>query len=167
MGRGKRNVYEREPGQPGSYESANRPYYPNIQDKTERQRSHIVNPSLTFRTDRSPMKVFRGLLRILTKRGFSYALEYDGPDLGLSDGTPELVPMEAVLQALEGKDNAPVPWGGFKALLKYDEDDTVSARLKVKKGTETKVKLKLKGTIPRAEWSKVQADLRKKFHVKV
>lgn len=113
------------------------------------------------------MKVFRGLLRILTKRGFSHALEYDGPELGLSDGTPELVPMEAVLQALEGKDNAQVPWGGFKALLKYDDDDTVSARLKVRKGTETKVKLKLKGTIPRAEWSKVQADLRKKFHVKV
>ena len=167
MGKGRKDVYEREPGQPGSYEAANRPYYPNIQDKTERQRTHIVNASLTFRTDRPPMKVFRGLLRILTKRGFSYALEYDGPNLGLSDGTPELVPMEAVLQALEGKDNALVPWGGFKALLKYDEDDTVSARLKVKKGTETKAKLKLKGTIPRAEWSKVQADLRKKFHVTV
>ena len=107
------------------------------------------------------------MLRIFMKRGFSYALEYDGPDLGLSEGTLELVPMEEVLEALQGKDNAEVPWGGFKATLIYDNDYTVSARLKVRKGTETKVKVKVKGTIPKAGWSKVQADLRKKFHVKV
>lgn len=167
MGRRKRDTVMDEPGQVGSFESANRPYYPNVQGKTEKQRTHIVNPSLKFRTDRPPMRVFRGMLRILSRRGFGNALEYDGPDLGLSSAKRELVSMGSVLKALEGKDNAEVPWGGFKALVIYDDDDTMSARLKVKEGTETKVKLKVKGTLPKAEWNKIQADLRKKFHVKV
>ncbi|MCJ2539711.1 MAG: hypothetical protein LN414_00395 [Candidatus Thermoplasmatota archaeon] len=136
-----------------------------MQEKTERQRTHIVSPSMSFKTDKPPMRVFRGLLRIFLKRDFSDVWEYDGPDLGLSDGTPELVPLEVVLEALQGKDDAEVPWGGFRALLIYDNDHKITSRLKVKKGT--KVKVKVKGTIPKTVWSKVQADIRKKFHVKV
>jgi hypothetical protein len=165
MGRGRKGSYEQKTGQPGSFEAANRPYYPNIQEPTSKQRANIVNPSLSFKTDKEPMSAFRTMMGIMVKRHFSYAVEYDGPELGLSDSRREKVPMDAVMDALQGKDGADVPFGGFRMVLIYDRDDEVLAKLKVKDGT--KVKLKLKGTLAVHAWDKIRALVRRKFHVEV
>jgi hypothetical protein len=165
LARRKDSSHEPKPGRLGSFEASNRPYYPNVEAPTKAQRTNIVNASLSFKTDKAPMPAFRTMLRILVKRKFSNAIEYDGPELGLSDSTREMVPMDAVMEALQGKDGASVPFGGFRMVMIYDLDDQVSVKLKVKDGT--KIKLKLKGTLAIHAWDKIRADVRRKFHIEV
>jgi hypothetical protein len=152
-------------GAPGSYEWHNPHLYGSYDSGDPRGRTDTVNPSLAFKTDKDPMWTFRGMMRILLKRGFSYAVEYDGPTLGLSDSTRELVPIEAVLEALQKHSDAEPPFGGFRLVAVHDDDEEVEARLKV--GGGTKVKLKVKGSIPTTSWDKIRSDVRKRYHVDV
>ncbi len=161
----KRSSQGIEPGQLGSFEASNRPYYPNLEPETKGQRANITGPSLSFSTDKEAMWTFRVMMRIMEKRKFSNAVEYDGPHLGLSDSTREEVPVEAVLEALQEHADADPPFGGFRMVLVHDRDDGILATLKVKKGT--KVKLKVKGTLANTEWEKIRSDVRRKFRVEV
>ena len=152
-------------GTAGSYEWHNRHLYGSVESPGPKARKNVVNPDLAFKTDKEPMWTFLNLLRILVKRKYSFAIEYDGPELGLSDSTRELVPMDTVLEALRKHTDAEPPFGGFRMVLVYDLDEKVMAYLKVKAGT--KVKLKVKGTISSASWDKVRTDVRRKFHADV
>jgi len=152
-------------GSAGSYEWHNRHLYGSSESPGPEAMANVINPDLKFKTDKEPMWTFRGMLRIMVKQRFSYAVEYDGPELGLSGSAREMVPMDAVLEALQGKDDAEPPFSGFRMVLVYDGDEKVLAHLKVKKGT--RVKLKVKGTVSKAMWDKVKADIRRKFHVDV
>ena len=111
------------------------------------------------------MPTFRTMMGILLKRGFTNAVEYDGPPLGLSDSTRELVPVEAVMEALKRHRDAEPPFGGFRLVAVLDKDEEVEAKLKV--SGSTKVKLKIKGSIPTTLWDKIRSDVRRKYHVEV
>jgi hypothetical protein len=136
-------------------------------DNIKARKTRIVNPSLAFKTDMEAFKTFKRMLRILPKRNFSYAFEYDGPELGLSDHTLELVDMVDVMDALGKVPEADAPFGGFKAVLVYDHDNKITAKVKVKDGSMTKVKLKIKGTLLKAVWNQIRSDVKRKFHVDV
>jgi hypothetical protein len=152
-------------GEAGSYEWHNRHLYGSAESPSPKAMANIINPDLVFRTDKEPMWTFRGMLRILVKRKFSFAVEYDGPELGLSDSTRELVPMNAVLEALQEHADTEPPFTGFRMVLVHDADEKVMAYLKVKNGV--KVKLKIKGTLTTIVWDKIRVEVRKKFHVDV
>ena len=152
-------------GAAGSYEWHNRHLYGSYESGDQRGSRETVGPSLAFKTDKEPMWTFRSMMTILHKRGFSNAVEYDGPTLGLSDSTRELVPVEAVLKALKKHSDASPPFGGFRLVAVLDKDEEVEARLKV--GGNTKVKLKIKGSIPTTLWDKTRSDVRRKFHAEV
>jgi len=146
----------------GSYEWHNRHLYGSSASGDPKSKANVVNPDMAFKTDKEPMWTFRSMMSLMAKRKFSFAIEYDGPELGLSDSTRERVPMEDVLQALKAHADAKPPFGGFRMVLVYDLDEKVMAYLKVKAGT--KVKLKVKGTISTAAWDKIRAGVRRKFH---
>lgn len=113
------------------------------------------------------MRTFRGMLSILVKRGFVHALDYDGPDLGITHGRDELVPMDEVMEALGRADGDDIPFGGLKMVLVNDVSPGVKVKVQVKEGRSTKVKLKVKGTLMKAAWNQIRADVKRKFHVKV
>lgn len=136
-------------------------------DNQKARKTRIVNPTLTFKTDMEAFKAFKAMLRILPKRNFSYAFEYDGPELGLSDHRIEMVDMKKVQRALGKISEADAPFGGFKAVLVYDHDNSIIAKVKVKEGSLTKVKLKMKGTLLKAVWNQIRKDVVRKFHVDV
>ena len=150
-------------GAPGSFEWHNRHIYGSYESGDPGGRTGIDGPGLSFRTDKEPMRAFRDMMGVLMKRGFSNAVEYDGPPLGLSDSSRELVPVEAVLQALRAKDGTAPPFGGFRIVMVLDDDEKVLAKVKVSRGT--KVKLKLRGNIPKTLWDRIRATVRRKFHV--
>jgi hypothetical protein len=152
-------------GTAGSYEWHNRHLYGSYDSGDPRGRKDTTSPSLAFKTDKEPMWTFRSMMTILQKRGFPNAVEYDGPVLGLSDSTRELVPVEAVLKALKKHSDATPPFGGFRLVAVLDKDEEVEAKLKV--GGGTKVKLKIMGSIPTALWEKIRSDVRRKFHAEV
>jgi len=164
---GKKKEKDRSPekGASGSFEWHNKHLYGSIEPEGPKGRTHTVSPALAFKTGKAPLMVFRSMLRILSKRDFSYAIEYNGPKLGLSDSTLELVPMDSVVDALEEMDGADVPFGGFRCVLVYDKDDKITAKLKVK--GRTTVKLKIKGTIPKSVWDRIRLEAKKKFHLDI
>jgi hypothetical protein len=152
-------------GSPGSFEWHNRHLYSSYESGDQSGSRDTVSPGLSFKTDKEPMWTFRAVIRILLKRKFTNAVEYDGPPLGLSDSKRELVSVEAVLEALQKHADAAPPFGGFRLVAVLDGDEKVEARLKV--GGGTKVKLKVKGKIPTSVWDRLRADVRKKFRVDV
>ena len=77
-------------GAAGSYEWHNRHLYGSYESGDQRGSRGTVGPNLAFKTDKEPMWTFRSMMTILLKRGFTNAVEYDGPTLGLSDSTREL-----------------------------------------------------------------------------
>lgn len=136
-------------------------------DNRKPRETRIVDPSLDFRTDIAAMRAFQTMLRILLKQGFGQAYEYDGPPLGLSDETREMVPMEDVLEALEDKDGARVPLMGLRCTMVHDHDATVIAHLKVKGGSRSRVRLRIKGTMLKSSWNHLRSHVKRRFHVEV
>jgi hypothetical protein len=162
---GKRKDRSPDKGASGSFEWHNKHLYGSMESEGPRGRSHTVSPGLAFKTEKDPMVTFRNMLKILARRDFSEAFEYNGPELGLSDSTMEMVPIDDVLDVLQYMESAAVPFGGFRCVLVYDKDDKVKAKLKVKSGTS--VKLKVKGTIVKSVWDRIRADVKKKFRLDV
>lgn len=136
-------------------------------DNRKDRETRIVNPYLDFRTDTAAMKAFRTMLSIMLKQAFSYAYEYDGPPLGLSDETREMVPIEDVLEALEDKDGARVPLMGLRCTMVYDHDGKVIASLKVKGRGRSRVRLRIKGTLLKSSWNHLRSHVKRRFHVEV
>ncbi len=132
------------------------------------ERTRIVGPYLSFETERPAMTTFQSVLRILTKRDFPFVVDFDGPVLGIAKPRDQLVLVDEVLEKLEDMDDTDVPsFLGIRATLMNKEDQDVTVRIKVKVGAETRVKLKVKGTVNRSTWNHIRADITRKFHVKV
>ena len=165
MGKKKEKDRSPEKGASGSFEWHNKHLYGSMEPEGPKGRTHTVSPALAFKTGKEPLMVFQSMLRILSKRDFSYAFKYNGPELGLSDSTLELVPIDSVVDALEEMGSADVPFGGFRCVMVYDKDDKVTAKLKVK--GRTTVKLKIKGTILKSVWDRIRSETKKKFHFDV
>jgi hypothetical protein len=137
-------------------------------DNVKAKRTRIVSPYLSFETERPAMKTFRGMLKVMDKKGFSFVLDFDGPDLGITRGRAEGVLVDEVLEALLLMDASDVPWLlGIRTVLMKELDQDVTIKIKVKAGRETKVKVKVKGTLRRPTWDQIRADIKRKFHVKV
>jgi hypothetical protein len=137
-------------------------------DNVKAKKTRIVSPYLSFETPRPAMETFRGMLRILEKRGFPCVMDFDGPDLGIKRPRDECVWVEEVLDKLVGMDDTDIPsFLGIRTVLMYEPDPSVTVKLKVKVGGETKVKVKVKGTVLRSSWNQIRADVKRKFHVKV
>lgn len=137
-------------------------------DNIKAKRTRIVSPYLSFGTERSAMATLRKMLGILEKRDFPYVVDFDGPELGIKRPKDECVWVEEVLEKLEEMDDTDVPsLLGIRTELMHERDRSVTARLKVRIGGETKVKLKVKGTVTRSNWDQIRADIKRKFHVKV
>jgi hypothetical protein len=132
------------------------------------KRTRIVSPYMSFETERGAMRTLRGMLKILAKRHFVYVVDFDGPELGITRDRDELVTVDEVLKAMEEMDDTDVPsFLGIRVVLMYKHDRDITAKLKVRIGGETKVKLKVKGTITKTTWNNIRAHTRRKFHVTV
>jgi hypothetical protein len=108
------------------------------------------------------------MLRILAKRGFPWVIDFDGPRLGITRARDELVPVDEVLEALGGMEDTDVnDLLGMRVVLVHELDERVMAKLKVREGGQTKVKLRIKGTILKASWNRIRGDIKRKFHVNV
>jgi hypothetical protein len=95
-------------------------------------------------------------------------VDFDGPELGITRPRDECVWVDEVMERLEDLDDTDVPsFLGIRAVLMYEHDHEVIVKLKVRIGSETKVKLKVKGTILKISWNHIRADVKRKFHVKV
>jgi len=137
-------------------------------DNWKARRVNIVSPYMTFKTDRPAMRSFRGMMRILAKRGYPYVLDFDGPELGITNSRDEMVYVDEVLEALVDMDDEDIPsFLGIKAVLVNKLDERISVKLKVTIGSQTKVKVRFKGTILKASWNQLKGDVRRKFHVTV
>lgn len=136
-------------------------------DNVKAKATRIVSPYMTFRTERYAMRAFRGMLKILVKRGFVHALDYDGPKLGIAHSRDELVPMDKVMEALKEADEGDIPFMGLKIVMADDGEPKVRVKVRVSEGSQTKVKIKVKGTLTKAAWNQIRADVKRKFHVKV
>jgi len=137
-------------------------------DNWKARRVNIVSPYMTFKTERPAMRSFRSMLRILAKKGFPYVLDFDGPELGITSSRDEMVYVDEVLEALGDMDDGDIPsFLGIKAVLVNKFDERITVKLKVTIGSQTKVKLRIKGTILKASWNQMKGDVRRKFHVKV
>lgn len=150
---------------PGSYEYTYNYMYPQYEGESASQKAHVQSPGLSFRTEKPPYKTFFYVLKALKETHFGRALQYDGPPLGLSDARKELVDTEDVLEAMKRISDAPAPFMGFRALLLHDHEKGVKARVKVSGGRSPKVRVKVKGPIPRADWGLLRKRLSKRFAV--
>lgn len=142
---------------------------PILYDKdVKARRVNIVSPYLYFKTEREAVRAFRGMLRILARRGFPWVMDFDGPRLGITKTRDELVPVQEVLDALTDMDDRDVnDLLGMKVVLVHELDDRVTAKVKVREGGRTKVKVRIKGTILKASWNRIRGDVKRKFHVNV
>lgn len=132
------------------------------------ERARIVGPYLSFETERDAMTTFQSMLRLLSKRDFPYVVDFDGPELGITRPRDQVVWVDEVLEVLEEMDDTDVPsLLGIRATLMYKKDRDVTVRVKVKVGSETSVKLKVRGTVDRSTWNHIRADIKRKFHVDV
>ena len=140
-----------------------------LHDRKEKvKHTRIVSPYLDFKTDKPAMQTFRRMLRILDKAEFQYVVDFDGPQLGIERSRDERVFVDEVIEKLATMDDMDIPsFLGIRATLQYAPDEDVSVRLKVKIGEETKVKVKVRGTITKHVWNQLRADIRRKLHVKV
>jgi hypothetical protein len=153
--------------EPGTHEYSFAHLYPTAKTSSAAQKANIQSPKLSFKTDTAPLKTFRLVLETFRRGHFSWAIMYDGPELGLSDETPEMVDMEKVVDALAQKKEEVLPFGGLKAVLVYDTDQKVRARVSIKGGSATKVKVKVRGAVSKTDWNLIKNRINKRFHVQV
>jgi hypothetical protein len=132
------------------------------------RRVNIVSPYMDFRTDRPAMGSFRSMLRILAKRGFANVIDLDGTELGIARNRDGMVHVDEVLAALVDRDDEDIPsFLGIRAVMANEHDDRITAKLKVTIGSQTKVKVRIRGTILKASWNQIRGDVKRRFHVTV
>ena len=160
-------VSESKIHEPGTHEYVYSHIYPTAKTTSEAQKANTLSPKLSFKTDTAPLKTFRHALETLRRGHFSWAIMYDGPELGLSDETPEMVDMEKVVDALSSKKEEVLPFGGLKAVLVYDTNQKVRAKVSIKGGGTTKVKVKVRGAVSKTDWNLIKNRINKRFHVQI
>ncbi len=153
------------PHTPGSYEFHNPHLYSSYSTDLRSQRSRIMSPSFSFKTDKPLLSTFIRMLRILEEAEFVWVLKYSGPRVGfhLKRGEPKDV--DLLIEAMEGKRDSSIPMGGLRANLLYDREEPVVVRLKVGGFGTTKVRVKMKGTMLMADWNEIRRRVTKRFGV--
>ena len=152
-------------GDPGSLEYTRPDLYPNVSEPTSKQRSRIVSPSLTFKTEDPLVSTLIRMLSILEKVEINHVYYYDGPEVGFEVPPDETVPVSELITALSGDWESPIPMFGIKVKLVYETEEGVWAKLKVGGGRKTKVSLKIRGTMRMGDWTELSKRVRKKFKI--
>lgn len=154
-----------DPHEPGSFEFHNPHLYSSYSTDLRSQRSRIMSPSLSFKTEKPLVTTFIRMLRILEEAEFAWVYRYSGPRVGFRLQGRESKDVDLLIEALEGEWEAHIPLGGMKATLLYDREGLVRARLKVGGFGSTKVRVKMKGTMLMADWTEIRRGIGKTFDV--
>jgi hypothetical protein len=163
MGRNDANPFDNMEYQPGTLEATHPALYPNIQARTERQRTHIMSPSMSFKTDIPEDEAFLKLMKVLNKLDYCWLYRYSGPDLGVRVPKGQTVDIQQLITAFETVPIKSLPLTGIKAVAFHDDGFKTKAIAKVNAIGRTKVKLKIVGTIRFSEWRKIHKAVDKKL----
>jgi hypothetical protein len=153
------------PHEPGTYEFHNPHLYSSYSTDLRSQRSLIMSPSISFKTERSLVSTFILMLQILEAAEFAWVFSYSGPRVDFILKRGETKDVDLLIEALEGEWETRIPLGGMKAALLYDREEPVKAKLKVGGFGSTKVRVKMKGTMLMSDWNEIRRGVRKKFGV--
>jgi hypothetical protein len=136
-----------------------------IDTTTDADRARVQSPKLSFRSDVSPIKAFRWIINLLDRCGFDWVLHYSGPDLGLEVKDGDIPSIELIRRRLKEAKPGDVPFGGMKADLVYKKYQRIRAKVKVSGNISSKVKVRVKGPVLKADWREFQRLVRKRFDV--
>ncbi len=158
------DVFDKMQYPPGSFEAHHSAWYPNKQVRSARHRTHVVSPSMSFKTDVPEDKAFLKMLKVLNKAEFKWLARYRGPRIGVRVPRGQTVDADKLITAFETVEIRSLPLTGIKAVLVHDRDQQVRAIVKVNTIGRTKVKLKIKGTIRFSEWRKLHTKVDKRLN---
>lgn len=149
---------------PGSYEWHNKHMFASQGPGSSRKHTHIVSPSIGFKTDDPLFETFVKMLEILEKIDFFWVCSYSGPSIPFRIPAEEAVHVDSLYDALDlYSGRTPIPQSGFKARLIYDHDRNVTAHLKVGGFFRTKVKLRVRGTMKMSDWKEFHRKTGKRY----
>ena len=149
----------------GSYESHNPHIYASYSNDLRSQRSRIMSPSLSFKTDEPLVSTFVRMLRILEEAEFAWVFRYSGPRIGFRLKRGETKDVDLLIEALEEDWDSPIPLMGMRADLMYDREEPVIVRLKVGGMGASKVRVKVKGTMQMSDWTEIRRGVSKRYDV--
>lgn len=161
MGGRDNDVFDDQQYPPGSFEAHHSAWYPNKQVRSARQRTHIISPSISFKTDIPEDIAFLKMLKVLNQADFKWLARYRGPRIGVRVPRGQTVDADKLITALETVEISSLPLTGIKAVLVHDRDLEIKAIVKVNALGRTKVKLK--GTIRLSEWRKLYTKVDKRL----
>ena len=116
------DVFDKMQYPPGSFEAHHSAWYPNKQVRSARQRTHIVNPSISFKTDIPEDIAFLKMLKVLNQADFKWLARYRGPRIGVRVPRGQTVDADKLITALETVEISSLPLTGIKAVLVHDRD---------------------------------------------
>ena len=154
-----------DPHEPGSFEFHNPHLYSSYSGDLRSQRSLIMSPSLSFKTEGSLVSTFIRMLRILEEAEFAWVYGYSGPRVGFRLRRGETKDVDLLIEALEGDWDAHIPLMGMKASLLYDREEPVRVELKVGGFGATRVRVKVKGTMLMSDWTEIRRGVSKRYDV--
>ncbi len=161
MGRRDDDLFRKDPYPPGSFERSYSYMYPNKQVPSARQQTHIVSPSMSFRTDIPLDEAFIKLLKVLSKMDFRAVVRYKGPWMGFRASRKQPVKVGEVITAFHKYTFDRLPLFGLGATLLHAREEGVSITIKVGGVGRTKARLKVKGTMRFSEWKKLHTRVDK------
>jgi hypothetical protein len=138
-----------------------------IDTTTDSDRSRIQSPSLKFKTEVAPIPSFRRVLKLLDRCGFDWVRSYHGPPLGIEADPDKLPSIEHIDKTLATAKDKRVPFGGLSAVLVYKNYQRIRATVKVSGKDLTKVKIKVKGPVMKADWKEFRRLVKKRFDVEL
>jgi hypothetical protein len=163
MGRNDKDPFDHMAYPPGSLEATRRDLYPNMHAKTRRQRTHIMSPSMAFKTDLPEDEAFLKLIKVLNKMDYCWLYRYSGPDVGVTLSRGKVLDLNKLITAFQTVPIKSLPLTGIKAFIMHNDDERIRAIVKVNAIGRTKVKLKIKGTIRFSEWRKLHTKVDRKL----
>lgn len=123
-----------------------------IDTTTDADRARVLGPILSCHSDHPPLKAFRKTLVLLDQTGFDWMFNYSGPRLGIEVEGDEMPSIEQITDRLARMEGVRTPWGGFKAILVYKRYRRIRATVKVTGRDASKVKVRVKGPVLKADW---------------
>lgn len=138
-----------------------------VDPTTDADRARIQGPGLSFRTRRPPLRTFVRVLRDMDRTHFDWVWTYRGPDIDLEVDEGELPSVELLLERLERAPSNEVPIGGLRASLAYRRYQRIRAKVRVTGDDGSKVMVRVKGPVLRADWMEFRRLVRKHFNVEL
>ena len=138
-----------------------------VDPTTDADRARIQGPSLSFRTNRPPLRTFSMVLRDLDNAHFDWVWTYCGPELDLQVEEGQLPSVEVLLDRMEKAQSKDIPMGGLRASLAYRRYQRIRAKVRVTGDDRSKVRVKVKGPVLRSDWMEFRRMVRKHFNVEL